>query len=149
MMRTSNDKNKIAPAIINMSTEENSVRDKNLTKPYTIPIHEDNQTGKRMSLDGVRIIARLSPHVTVTFYKVSKVINVPAKMIDPSSKERFIQRTLLDEVSGQIQPGQLVALMGPSGNEISFEYVSNYVNRKWKNYITQHISWPSIEWCYR
>jgi ABC-type multidrug transport system ATPase subunit len=37
-------------------------------------------------------------------------------MIDPSSKEKFIERTLLDHVSGQIHPGQVAALMGPSGS---------------------------------
>ena len=71
----------------------------------------------QMSVDGARTIASLSARITVTFYNVSKVINVPAKMIDPSSKERFIQRTLLDHVSGQIHPGQITALMGPSGNQ--------------------------------
>jgi ABC-type glutathione transport system ATPase component len=70
----------------------------------------------QMSVEGAEIINALSPRITVTFYNVSKVINVPAKMIDPTSKERFIQRTLLDKVSGQINPGQVVALMGPSGN---------------------------------
>ena len=70
----------------------------------------------QMSVEGERTIAQLSPRVTVTYYKVSKAINVPAKMIDPTSKERFIQRTLLDNVSGQIHPGQITALMGPSGN---------------------------------
>jgi ABC-type multidrug transport system ATPase subunit len=38
-------------------------------------------------------------------------------MIDPESKEKFIERTLLDNVAGQIQPGQVAALMGPSGNQ--------------------------------
>jgi hypothetical protein len=70
----------------------------------------------QMSQDGSRALAALSPRITVTFHNVSKVISVPAKMIDPSSKERFIQRTLLDNVSGQIHPAQIVALMGPSGN---------------------------------
>jgi hypothetical protein len=69
-----------------------------------------------LSVEGSQIIAALSPRITVTFYNVSKVINVPAKMIDPSSKEKFIERTLLDKVCGQIPPGQVVALMGPSGN---------------------------------
>ena len=36
-------------------------------------------------------------------------------MVDPTSKEKSVERTLLDNISGQIHPGQLVALMGPSG----------------------------------
>ncbi|CAF1071493.1 unnamed protein product [Adineta steineri] len=91
--------NQVAPAIIDMDAEPEGSRRK-----------------ARMSIDGARIIAGLSPRITVTFYNVSKVISVPAKMIDPSSKERYIQRTLLDKVSGQIHPGQIVALMGPSGS---------------------------------
>jgi hypothetical protein len=70
----------------------------------------------QMSTDGAQAIAALSASITVTFHNVSKVISVPAKMIDPTSNERFIERILLDKVSGQIHPGQLVALMGPSGN---------------------------------
>ena len=71
----------------------------------------------QLSVDGAKMLADLSPRITVTFFQVSKVINVPAKMIDPTSKERLIQRTLLNQVSGQIHPGQLVALMGPSGRK--------------------------------
>jgi ABC-type multidrug transport system ATPase subunit len=84
-------------------------------KEHVIEMREGDTLQTQMSVDGVRTIAALSPRITVTFHNVSKVINVPAKMIDPSSKERFIQRTLLDNVSGQIRPGQVVALMGPSG----------------------------------
>ncbi|CAF1221195.1 unnamed protein product [Didymodactylos carnosus] len=54
--------------------------------------------------------------IDVLFVNVTKVINVPAKMLDPNSKEKFIQRTLLDRVSGQIHSGEIVALMGPSGS---------------------------------
>ncbi|CAF4627780.1 unnamed protein product, partial [Rotaria sp. Silwood2] len=82
---------------------------------YVIEMSGGDTLQVQMSLDGSRALASLSPHITVTFHNVSKVINVPAKIIDPSSKERFIQRKLLDQVSGQIYPGQLVALMGPSG----------------------------------
>jgi ABC-type lipoprotein export system ATPase subunit len=86
-----------------------------IVKESTIEMRGGDTLQVQMSVDGARTIAQLSPHVTVTFYNVSKVINVPAKMLDPTSKERFIQRTLLDNVSGQIHPGQIVALMGPSG----------------------------------
>ncbi|CAF3372903.1 unnamed protein product [Rotaria sp. Silwood2] len=82
---------------------------------YVIEMRGGDTLQVQMSIDGSRALAALSPRITVTFHNVSKVINVPAKMIDPSSKERFIQRKLLDQVSGQIYPGQLVALMGPSG----------------------------------
>ena len=97
---------------------------KDLPAPYTpsgrheihvIEMREGDTLQTQLSVDGTRTIAALSPRITVTFHNVSKVISVPAKMIDPSSKERFIQRTLLDNVSGQIHPGQIVALMGPSG----------------------------------
>ena len=84
-------------------------------KEVVIEMRDGDTLQVQMSVDGARILADLSPRITVTFHNVSKVINVPAKMIDPSSKERTIQRTLLDNVSGQIHPGQIVALMGPSG----------------------------------
>ncbi|CAF3701063.1 unnamed protein product [Rotaria sp. Silwood1] len=82
---------------------------------FVIEIRGGDTLQVQMSVDGARALATLSPRITVTFHNVSKFINVPAKMIDPSSKERFIQRKLLDQVSGQIHPGELVALMGPSG----------------------------------
>ena len=85
-------------------------------KIHLIEMREGDTLQTQMSIEGAHKIAALSPRITVTFHNVSKVINVPAKMIDPSSKERFIQRTLLDNVSGQIHPRQIVALMGPSGN---------------------------------
>jgi ABC-type multidrug transport system fused ATPase/permease subunit len=78
-----------------------------------MPAEDTLQT--QMSAEGADVIAALSPRITVTFHNVTKVISVPAKMIDPSSNEKFIQRTLLDNVSGEIHPGQIVALMGPSG----------------------------------
>jgi ABC-type multidrug transport system ATPase subunit len=86
-----------------------------LQKQHIIEMRGGDTLQVQMSVDGARTIAALSPRITVTFHNVSKVIDVPAKMIDPSSKERFIQRTLLDQVSGQIHPGEVVALMGPSG----------------------------------
>ena len=110
------DTNQIAPAIIDMNAGENSTSNKDIGNSHSIPMPEGGRRQARMSIDGARIIAGLSPRITVTFHNVSKVINVPAKMIDPSSKERFIERTLLHKVSGQIHPGQIVALMGPSGN---------------------------------
>ncbi|UJR21543.1 hypothetical protein I4U23_024628 [Adineta vaga] len=82
---------------------------------HIIEMRDGDTLQVQMSVEGSRILSSLSPRITVTFHNVSKVISVPAKMIDPSSKERFIQRTLLDQVSGQIHPGQVVALMGPSG----------------------------------
>jgi ABC-type multidrug transport system fused ATPase/permease subunit len=128
-----------------------SISDKHIIKERTIEMHGGDTLQLQMSVDGARTITALSPRITVTFYNISKVINVPAKMIDPSSKERFIQRTLLDNVSGQIHPGQIVALMGPSGNKIIHIfslYTSTYLNRMWKNNIIEYISWSSIEWCY-
>jgi ABC-type multidrug transport system ATPase subunit len=92
------------------------VTDGHLHKEHVIQMRGGDTLQVQMSVEGVRTIAALSPRITVTFHDVSKVINVPAKMIDPTSKERFIQRTLLDKISGQIHPGQLVALMGPSGS---------------------------------
>jgi ABC-type multidrug transport system fused ATPase/permease subunit len=85
-------------------------------KVHLVKMREGDTLETQMSVEGAQIIAALSPRITVTFHDVSKVISVPAKMIDPSSKEKFIERTLLDHVSGQIHPGQVVALMGPSGS---------------------------------
>jgi ABC-type multidrug transport system ATPase subunit len=85
-------------------------------KQHVIKMAGGDTLQVQMSVDGARTIAALSPRIIVTFHDVTKVISVPAKMIDPTSTERFIQRTLLDKVSGQIYPGQLVALMGPSGS---------------------------------
>lgn len=85
------------------------------SKSYVIEMRGGDTLQVQMSVEGAQAIEQLSARITVTFHNVSKVINVPAKMIDPSSKERFIERKLLDQVSGQIHSGQLVALMGPSG----------------------------------
>ena len=101
------------------------VTDGQLHKEHVIQMRGGDTLQVQMSVEGVRTIAALSPRITVTFHDVSKVINVPAKMIDPSSKQRFIQRTLLDNVAGQIHPGQIVALMGPSGKRISNIYSTN------------------------
>ncbi|CAF3590114.1 unnamed protein product [Adineta steineri] len=87
----------------------------NKTNDTVIQMRGGDTLQTQMSIEGAKTVAALSPRITVTYHNVTKVINVPAKMIDPSSKERFIQRTLLDSISGQIHPRQLVALMGPSG----------------------------------
>jgi len=86
-------------------------------KVHVIEMRDGDTLQTQMSVEGAQAIAELSPRITVTFHEVSKVINVPAKMIDPSSTEKFIQRTLLDKVAGQIHPGQVAALMGPSGKQ--------------------------------
>jgi ABC-type multidrug transport system fused ATPase/permease subunit len=97
------------------NNENTSTPDKHIMEETIIQMPEGDAMQTQMSVEGARTLAALAPRITVTFVNVSKVISVPAKMIDPSSKERFIQRTLLDNVSGQIHPGQVVALMGPSG----------------------------------
>ena len=98
-----------------MDIKHNRVADKSADNTLVVPMPDGAILHSRLSVDGAMTIAALSSPITVTFHGVSKVINVPAKMIDPTSKERYIQRTLLDQVSGQIHPGQIVALMGPSG----------------------------------
>jgi ABC-type multidrug transport system fused ATPase/permease subunit len=114
-----------------------------------IEMPEQDTMQTQMSVEGARAIAGLSPRITVTFHNVCKVISVPAKMIDPSSTERFIERTLLDNVSGQIHSGQVVALMGPSGNQTFIFIFSLHIclNRIWEDNIIKYISWSSIEWC--
>ena len=87
----------------------------NISEQYAVTIPYEPKAEVRMSADGSRIMDDLSPRLTITFHNLSKVISVPAKMIDSSSKEKTIERILLDKISGQIHPGQLVALMGPSG----------------------------------
>jgi ABC-type glutathione transport system ATPase component len=99
-----------------MDNEQTQTSDQHIDKETRLEIPDEDPLETQMSFEGAKKIAALSPSITVTFYNVSKVINVPAKMIDPSSKERFIERTLLDKVSGQVHSGQVVALMGPSGN---------------------------------
>ena len=57
----------------------------------------------------------LSPRITIRFQNVCKVITMKAKRFSLNPTKTQIQRTLLNNVSGQIESGQLVALMGPSG----------------------------------
>jgi hypothetical protein len=134
-----------------VNNEQTLPSNKSTPKETMIIMRDGDTLQTQMSTDGARAIAELSPRITVTFYNVSKVISVPAKMIDPSSKERFIQRTLLDNVSGQIHPGQIVALMGPSGNSIEYlvvVFLHVDIFREWKDNFTEHIIWSSIEWCF-
>ncbi|UJR27422.1 hypothetical protein I4U23_008712 [Adineta vaga] len=100
---------------IDLNDEKDFTNEKSMNADTVIQMRDGDTLQIPMSLEGAQIIATQSSRITVTFHGVSKVINVPAKMIDPTSKERFIQRTLLDNLSGQIHPRQIVALMGPSG----------------------------------
>lgn len=102
-------------AIVEDGIKAMATSNENIPKEYIITIPDDVKAEARLSVTGSRIIDDLSPRITITFHNLSKVISVPAKMIDPSSKEKTIERTLLDKISGQVHPGQLVALMGPSG----------------------------------
>ncbi|CAF0892714.1 unnamed protein product [Adineta ricciae] len=81
-------------------------------------IIEVNPTCKesRLSIDGDQIMNDLTARITITFRDICKKLDVPAKIIDPNSKAKTIQQTLLDDVSGQIHPGEICALMGPSGS---------------------------------
>jgi ABC-type multidrug transport system ATPase subunit len=104
-----------------------------MEKHQIVEMRDGDTLQVQMSEDGARLMAELSPRITVTFHDVSKVIKVPAKMIDPESREKFIERTLLDKLAGQILPGQVAALMGPSGKQnihthIPFLYISNILS---------------------
>ncbi|CAF1306109.1 unnamed protein product, partial [Adineta steineri] len=115
MSSSSNITNHINVAVIETDFETNMKHNDDIFKQRTISICGDAIIGVRLSLAGVRIIEDLSPRITITFQNVCKIIDIPGKMMDPPSKEKIVQRTLLDNVSGQVHPGQLVALMGPSG----------------------------------
>ncbi|CAF1389700.1 unnamed protein product [Adineta steineri] len=115
MSSPSNITNHINVAVIETDFETNMKHNDDISKQRTISICGDATIGVRLSLAGVRIMEDLSPRITVTFQNVCKIIDIPGKMMDPPSKEKIVKRTLLDNVSGQVHPGQLVALMGPSG----------------------------------
>ncbi|CAF1055369.1 unnamed protein product [Adineta steineri] len=115
MPSSSNITNDINVAVIELDSETNMKYTDDISKQRTISICRDGAIGVRLSFDGVRIMEDLSPRITITFQNVCKIIDIPGKMMDPPSKEKIVQRTLLDNVSGQVHPRQLVALMGPSG----------------------------------
>ncbi|CAF1454126.1 unnamed protein product [Adineta steineri] len=108
MSSSSNVTNHINVAVIEPDFETNiKYNDVSKQRPTSIRT--------QLSFEGMRIMEDLSPQITITFQNVCKIIDIPGKMMDPPSKEKIVQRTLLDNVSGQVHPGQLVALMGPSG----------------------------------
>ncbi|CAF1490592.1 unnamed protein product, partial [Adineta steineri] len=87
----------VADSYINEGFDDTAQKtDSHPQKEHIIEMRDGDTLQVQMSVDGARTLAALSPRITVTFHNVSKVINVPAKMIDPSSKERFIERKLLD-----------------------------------------------------
>jgi ABC-type multidrug transport system ATPase subunit len=116
MSSSSNTNGHLNVAVIEADFKTIIKPNEDISKQHTIKIPDDDITEALMSVNGVRISTDLSPRITITFNNLSKVINVPGKMIDPASKEKSVQRTLLDHISGQVHPGQLVALMGPSGS---------------------------------
>ena len=85
-------------------------------RTVALAVPDIDDKGHRLSIAGDHFIHHPSARITITFHQVSKVIDVPAKMIDPTSKEKSLRRTLLDHISGQLHAGEIVALMGPSGS---------------------------------
>src|ERR1700727_2087300 len=106
MLSTENKNGHVNAAFTDVSHDRMITNDNSSQNQDVIEMHEGDTSQVQMSVDSSLKLAPLSPRITVTFHNVSKVINVPAKMVDPTSKERFIQRTLLDQVSGQVHPGQ-------------------------------------------
>lgn len=79
-------------------------------------IHENAGKDIQMSMNDVDNNREPSTPVTITFHNICKVISVPGKMMDPKSKEKTIQRALLENISGRLPSGEVAALMGPSGS---------------------------------
>ena len=89
-------------------------KNKELKHDFAI-VPNKNTIQFQTSIDDTHLTNQLSPRITITFHNISKVINVPGKIINPNLKDKIVQKILLDNVSGRVHPGQLVALMGPSG----------------------------------
>ncbi|CAF3458190.1 unnamed protein product [Rotaria sp. Silwood2] len=99
-----------------MDCEKTSKPNGNASKEHTITISKSGTVETRTSADNILMTADTSPSITITFYNLSKIINVPREKTDNTSKEKLVQRALLDRISGQIPAKQVVALMGPSGS---------------------------------
>ncbi|CAF0894360.1 unnamed protein product [Rotaria sp. Silwood1] len=82
---------RINQAYTNVYPDETKKSNDDSQSQFVIEMRGDDTIQVQMSVDSARALAALSPRITITFHNVSKVIHVPAKMIDPSSKERFIQ----------------------------------------------------------
>ena len=89
-------------------------KNKELNHDFMI-VPNKNTIQFQTSIGDTHLTNQLSPRITITFHNISEVINVPRKIINPNLKDKIVQKILLDNVSGQVHPGQLVALMGPSG----------------------------------
>ncbi|CAF2066387.1 unnamed protein product [Rotaria magnacalcarata] len=98
--------------------EDDMVSDKLTSKKVTS--HSQHRNKKCSNHDTIEVIGTSTfdnehnrlPQLTLTFYNVKKVLKVQ----DSTSKEKLVTKTLLDGVSGEVKPGQLLALMGPSGS---------------------------------
>ncbi|CAF3064940.1 unnamed protein product, partial [Rotaria sp. Silwood2] len=99
-----------------MDCEKTSQPNGNASKEHIITISKSGTVETRTSADNILMTADTSPSITITFYNLSKIINVPREKTDNTSKEKLVQRALLDRISGQIPAKQVVALMGSSGS---------------------------------